>query len=91
MKLGSMKALLPESLASADLSFCHTAGLDWDAEDALASLKDKAFCSAELNALIALVVREAQAGDTIVCMSNGGFGGIHQKLIDALKLKTSTP
>ena len=91
MKLGSMKALLPESLASADLSFCHTAGLDWDAEDALASLKGKAFCSAELNALIALVVREAQAGDTIVCMSNGGFGGIHQKLIDALKLKTSTP
>jgi len=87
MKLGSMKALLPESLASADLSFCHTAGLDWDAEDALSSLKDKAFCRSELNALIALVVQEAQAGDTIVCMSNGGFGGIHQKLLDALNAK----
>ena len=91
MKLGSMKALLPESLACADLSFCHTAGLDWDAQEALSSLKDKAFCGADLSALIALVTREAQAGDTIVCMSNGGFGGIHQKLLDALKLKASKP
>ena len=87
MKLGSMKALLPGSLASADLSFCYTSGLDWDAQEALSTLGDKAFCSADLNELVARVASHAQASDQIICMSNGGFGGIHQKLTDALKAK----
>jgi len=89
MKLGSMKALLPESLSGADLSFCHTAGLDWNASEALSGLGAKAFCSGDLNELISHVVQSTQAGDQIVCMSNGGFGGIHQKLIDALKQKAT--
>ena len=87
MKLGSMKALLPESLAEADLSFCYTAGLDWNASEALLPLGDKAFCNAELDALVKEVVSHARSADQIVCMSNGGFGGIHQKLMDALKAK----
>ena len=87
MKLGSMKALLPGSLASADWSFCYTSGLDWDAQEALSTLGDKAFCSADLNELVAHVASHAQANDQIICMSNGGFGGIHQKLTDALKAK----
>lgn len=89
MKLGSMKALLAESLASANLSFCHTAGLDWNASEALSSLQDKACCCAELTELIERVSQAAQAGDIIVCMSNGGFGGIHQKLLNALRVKTN--
>jgi UDP-N-acetylmuramate: L-alanyl-gamma-D-glutamyl-meso-diaminopimelate ligase len=87
MKLGSMKALLPDSLASADLSFCYTQGLDWEAQEALSALGDKAFCSSDLNELVARVASHAQASDQIICMSNGGFGGIHQKLTDALKAK----
>ena len=87
MKLGSMKALLPQSLSSADLSFCYTSGLDWDAQEALSALGEKAFCSAELNELVAQVVSHAQPSDHIICMSNGGFGGIHQKLTHALKAK----
>ena len=89
MKLGSMKALLPESLAAANLSFCYTSGLDWNAQEALAPLGDKAFCSAELETLVKEVVSHARSADHIVCMSNGGFGGIHQKLLDALKAKPS--
>ena len=87
MKLGSMKALLPQSLASAELSFCYTSGLDWNAQEALSDLGQKVFCSADLSELVAQVVSHAQAGDQIICMSNGGFGGIHQKLTDALKAK----
>ena len=42
MKLGTMSSQLPWSLASADLAFCHTAGLDWDAAAALAPMGDRA-------------------------------------------------
>jgi UDP-N-acetylmuramate: L-alanyl-gamma-D-glutamyl-meso-diaminopimelate ligase len=40
----------------------------------------------DVNTLAAQVVQAAQGGDHIVCMSNGGFGGVHAKLLDALKV-----
>jgi UDP-N-acetylmuramate: L-alanyl-gamma-D-glutamyl-meso-diaminopimelate ligase len=46
---------------------------------------EKASVADELDALIAGIVREARAGDHILVMSNGGFGGIHGKLLDALR------
>ena len=85
MKLGSMKAQLPWSLESADLAFCHSGGLDWDAAQALAPLGGKASVYPNVHALIVALLASARPGDQIVCMSNGSFGGIHAKLLDAFK------
>ena len=84
MKLGAMKAQLPWSLEEADFAFCHTGGLNWDAAEVLASMGNRATVAPNVDALVEKVVAVAQAGDHIVCMSNGGFGGIHQKLLHAL-------
>ncbi|MEG1203024.1 MAG: UDP-N-acetylmuramate:L-alanyl-gamma-D-glutamyl-meso-diaminopimelate ligase, partial [Comamonas sp.] len=84
MKLGTMKSQLPWSLESANLAFCHTAGLDWDAAEALVSMGTRAQSASNVDAIIAQIVAAAQPGDVVVCMSNGGFGGIHDKLLKAL-------
>ncbi len=86
MKLGVMKAQLPASLAEADLVFCYGANLGWDAAEALAPLGDKAVVADDLDALVRRVVAAAQTGDQILVMSNGGFGGIHGKLLAALAI-----
>jgi len=84
MKLGAMKSQLPWSLEAADLSFCHTGGLEWDAAEVLAPLGPKAHTAASIDELVHQVTAAAQDGDHIVCMSNGSFGGIHAKLLAAL-------
>ncbi len=85
MKLGAMAAQLPWSLEAADLAFCHAGGLDWDAAAALARMGDRALVAQSIDPLVAQVVAAARAGDHIVCMSNGGFGGVHEKLLAALQ------
>jgi UDP-N-acetylmuramate: L-alanyl-gamma-D-glutamyl-meso-diaminopimelate ligase len=87
MKLGTMKAQLPWSLESADLAFCHSGGLDWDATDALAPMGARALVLDSIDALVAQVSQAARGGDHIVCMSNGGFGGVHAKLLNSLQKK----
>jgi UDP-N-acetylmuramate: L-alanyl-gamma-D-glutamyl-meso-diaminopimelate ligase len=87
MKLGAMKSQLPWSLEQADLAFCHSGGLGWDAVDALAPMGARAKVANSINELVAQVVATAQAGDHIVGMSNGGFGGFHQKLLAAFKTR----
>jgi UDP-N-acetylmuramate: L-alanyl-gamma-D-glutamyl-meso-diaminopimelate ligase len=84
MKLGAMKSQLPWSLEQADIAFCHSGGLDWDAAEALAPLGAKASVCGSIDELVQLVVRAARPGDHVLCMSNGGFGGIHAKLLAAL-------
>ncbi|MGD9549391.1 MAG: UDP-N-acetylmuramate:L-alanyl-gamma-D-glutamyl-meso-diaminopimelate ligase [Burkholderiaceae bacterium] len=84
MKLGTMKAQLPWALEPADLAFCHTGGLDWDAHEALAPLGARAQTAPDIATLVRQVVQAAQPGDHIVCMSNGGFGGVHAKLLEEL-------
>jgi UDP-N-acetylmuramate: L-alanyl-gamma-D-glutamyl-meso-diaminopimelate ligase len=84
MKLGSMKAQLPWALEEADLAFCHSGGLDWDAAQALTPLGARAVVAPTIDELVKRVVAAARAGDHVLCMSNGGFGGVHQKLLDAL-------
>jgi UDP-N-acetylmuramate: L-alanyl-gamma-D-glutamyl-meso-diaminopimelate ligase len=84
MKLGTMKSQLPSSLAAADATFCYGANLGWDAGEALAPLGAKARSFDDLGALVAAVCAEARAGDQILVMSNGGFGGVHEKLLSAL-------
>jgi UDP-N-acetylmuramate: L-alanyl-gamma-D-glutamyl-meso-diaminopimelate ligase len=85
MKLGAMKAQLPWSLEDADLAFCHSGGLGWDARDALASMGERAQVTDTIDDLVTQVTAQARAGDHIVCMSNGSFGGIHLKLLHALQ------
>jgi UDP-N-acetylmuramate: L-alanyl-gamma-D-glutamyl-meso-diaminopimelate ligase len=92
MKLGVMKAQLPASLAGADLVFGYGApagrdALGWDLGGALAPLGGKAQAFDNLDALVKAVVHAARPGDQILVMSNGGFGGVHQKLLDALSAR----
>jgi UDP-N-acetylmuramate: L-alanyl-gamma-D-glutamyl-meso-diaminopimelate ligase len=87
MKLGTMAAQLPWSLEHADLSFCHSGGLDWDAGAALAPMGTRAQVAGSIDALLQQIVAAVRPGDHIVCMSNGGFGGIHEKLLSALRAR----
>ncbi len=84
MKLGVMKDALPGSLKDADLTFCYAGNLGWDAHGALAPLGDKAVVKDDLNELIECIAAVARSGDQILVMSNGGFGGIHEKLLKRL-------
>jgi UDP-N-acetylmuramate: L-alanyl-gamma-D-glutamyl-meso-diaminopimelate ligase len=89
MKLGAMAARLPGSLEEADLVFCYgeTQGkhaLGWDAAKVLAPLGDRATAWNDLDKMVQAIVQASQPGDAIVVMSNGSFGGIHQRLLDQL-------
>ncbi len=93
MKLGVMKAQLPLSLEAADNIFAYGAStgkesLGWDLNEVLAPLNtsdhSRAKAFDDLNALVAAVAKEAKPGDHILVMSNGGFGGVHQKILKAL-------
>jgi len=89
MKLGAMAAQLPWSLEAASLAFCHAGGLDWDARAALAPLGARAQVAGDLDELLAQVGAAARPGDHLLCMSNGGFGGIHARLLAALQARHS--
>ncbi len=84
MKLGSMKAQLPWALEDADLSFCFAGHLGWDATEALAPMANKARVVPTLDALVRDVVKVCRESDHVLVMSNGGFGGVHDKLLAAL-------
>lgn len=87
MKLGTMAAALPDSLKEADVVFCYAGGVDWDVAEALAPLGSKLHVGQDFDAFVAEIVKQAQSGDQILVMSNGGFGGIHDKLLAALAAK----
>jgi len=84
MKLGSLKGQLAGSLADADLVFCYSAGLGWDATAVLAPLGAKTIVSDNFEGLLAHIAAAARAGDHVLIMSNGGFNGIHDKLLNKL-------
>lgn len=84
MRMGVMKDTLAPSLADAQHVFCFTGGIDWPAKRALASLGERLTCAADLDVLVRAIVASVRAGDHVLVMSNGGFGGIHAKLLDAL-------
>ena len=89
MKLGTMAARLPASLAKADRVFCFTRGLGWNVAEALEPLGARAQTFEDLSALVEAVVAQARSGDRILVMSNGGFGGVHEKLLSALAARFS--
>jgi UDP-N-acetylmuramate: L-alanyl-gamma-D-glutamyl-meso-diaminopimelate ligase len=84
MKLGTMKAALAPSLAAADLVFCYASNLGWDPAEALKPLGERAQTRSQLAELADAIVAAARSGDHILVMSNGGFGGIHDKLLARL-------
>jgi len=84
MKRGTMKDALADSLAPADLVFCYAANLSWDAAAWLKPLGERVLATADFDALTDAVVTAARSGDHILIMSNGGFGGIHDKLLQRL-------
>jgi len=85
MKLGQMKEALPASLAQADRLYLYGARLDWDPTQVFRAAGREVHCPASIDALVAAIVQEARPGDHVVVMSNGGFGGIHAKLLSALR------
>ncbi|HEY6353245.1 MAG TPA: cyanophycin synthetase, partial [Burkholderiaceae bacterium] len=87
MKLGTMNAHLPWALEEADLSFCLQGDYGWDAAAALAPMGAQAVVAGSVDKLVEHVVRAARAGDHVLVMSNGGFGGIHGKLLAALQTR----
>ena len=83
-----MNEQLPGSLAAADAVFCYAHKLGWDAAQALAPLGDRARVFADLGDLVAAVAATARTGDHVLVMSNGGFGGVHDKLLAALAARS---
>jgi UDP-N-acetylmuramate: L-alanyl-gamma-D-glutamyl-meso-diaminopimelate ligase len=84
LKNGVMKDALPGSFAGADLVYIYSAGLTWDATSTFAPLGHRSRCETNMDTLVSAIVAEARVGDQILVMSNGGFGGIHLKLLKAL-------
>jgi UDP-N-acetylmuramate: L-alanyl-gamma-D-glutamyl-meso-diaminopimelate ligase len=84
MKMGLMRDQLAGSLAQADQVFAYSRGLDWSLEESLTSLRPQAFISDEIDRLVASVVKQARPGDAVLVMSNGGFEGIHERLLQGL-------
>lgn len=88
MRMGVHQAALPLSLALADLVFLYEpANANWSLDALTRALAPKAILSHDIDALVTLLSDQAEPGDSIVIMSNGGFGGIHDKLTSALKRK----
>jgi UDP-N-acetylmuramate: L-alanyl-gamma-D-glutamyl-meso-diaminopimelate ligase len=85
MRLGTMNSALPGSLRDADHTFCYARNLGWDATEALAPLGSRASVHDDIDAMVAEIARVARAGDHVIVMSNGGFEGVHARLLDALR------
>ncbi|OOE69320.1 UDP-N-acetylmuramate:L-alanyl-gamma-D-glutamyl-meso-diaminopimelate ligase [Salinivibrio kushneri] len=88
MKQGIHKDTLAASLAGADTVFLYQPqGLDWSLEAVVDNCTQPAHRHDDIDALVTALTEHAQAGDTVLVMSNGGFGGIHDKLLTALASK----
>jgi UDP-N-acetylmuramate: L-alanyl-gamma-D-glutamyl-meso-diaminopimelate ligase len=86
MKLGTMQGVLAKSLAGADLVYCHAQGLTWDPARALAPLSTRAAIYHDVEPMVEALAHVLRPGDHVLVMSNGGFGGIHAKLLQRLAI-----
>ncbi len=87
LKRGALKEALPASLQGADRVYVYSAGLAWDAGQVFAPLGERARCEQDLGTLVAAIAGEAREGDHVLIMSNGGFDGIHEKLLARLSAR----
>ena len=85
MKSGVHKDTLAKSLADADMVFVYQGEqVQWSVDALVADCQQPCFIGQDITAMVHDIVAKTQAGDTLVVMSNGGFGGIHEKLLSAL-------
>jgi UDP-N-acetylmuramate: L-alanyl-gamma-D-glutamyl-meso-diaminopimelate ligase len=84
MKLGTMQERLASSLADADLVFCYAKDLGWDPSQALTTLGTRVFTHVDMGTMVESMSRMLQPGDHVLVMSNGGFGNVHQKILERL-------
>ena len=84
-----MRSRIAESFADADRVYAYSGGVDWNVLDALGSLGARASDHKSIDALVDVLAKDAQPGDHIVVMSNGGFGGLHGKLLHKLSARSS--
>ena len=90
MKLGTHKAALADSLRGADRVFVYQSPeVKWDVADAMQPLGSLATVYTDLERLTAALAGAAQAGDHLVLMSNGSFGGLHERLLAALRQRAT--
>ena len=88
MKLGVHREQLAPALRSADVTwFLNPPNLGWDLPGAVAVMGDRARYGASVEALALGLAADSRPGDHILVMSNGGFGGLHDKLLGALRAK----
>jgi len=87
MRVGRMKEALPASLAQADRAYLYAVRLGWDPAQLFHATGRQVEWSTSIDALVQAIAQEARAGDHVVVMSNGGFGGIHAKLLSALRIE----
>jgi len=90
MRLGVHREELAESLAGADSIWLYQpTGLDWNLDDVAAALGGKARVLGEVPALVDALAGDLRAGDRVLVMSNGGFGGLHERLLAALRARAA--
>jgi UDP-N-acetylmuramate: L-alanyl-gamma-D-glutamyl-meso-diaminopimelate ligase len=90
MRMGEHREQLAAATAAADrVYWFQPAGMDWSLDSVVASSEVPATVVSDVDELVSQVASEARAGDQVVIMSNGGFGGIHQKLIARLQASSA--
>jgi len=94
MKLGTMQDRIAASLQQADLVFCYgprtgAHALGWDPRTALQALGPRLAVFESVDELVASVAAQAQPSDQVIAMSNGSFGGVHEKLLAALRARAA--
>lgn len=88
MRLGVHNNVLAAALAAADqVFFYQPSNLDWNLDMVIASLNNDGEAYTTIDNLVTAIINNAHAGEHILVMSNGGFGGIHNKLLTALNKK----
>ncbi|MEG3754023.1 UDP-N-acetylmuramate:L-alanyl-gamma-D-glutamyl-meso-diaminopimelate ligase [Psychromonas arctica] len=85
MKLGIHKEALVNSLNVADLVYCfEDKNIQWSMQELFDEQGKRVQIETDIDKLVEEVVKQAKPNDHILVMSNGGFGNIHQKLLDRL-------
>ena len=85
MKQGAMRDALPAALAEANFTFCYANNLGWDAGVALQPMSSRAAVFSDMEGMLEAMVPMLRPTDHVLIMSNGAFGGIHQKLLNRLE------
>ncbi|WP_417535369.1 UDP-N-acetylmuramate:L-alanyl-gamma-D-glutamyl-meso-diaminopimelate ligase [Methylophaga sp.] len=85
MKMGIHQDTLAQSLIQADrVLLLQDSDLKWSLKNVTETLGEHVSVFDSIDAIVKTISQEAQAGDEILVMSNGGFGGIHQRILEAI-------